>query len=124
MSQKLPKKPQANTNPEDHQLERTVHDAMLLRGWLIPTSEEQVLRAESELADHSVELPKELEDPACVLDAIADCVQEPRLRLPVNREAAENLARAAREGGEIPPEIEERMRVDREKAEREIGRQA
>lgn len=121
MSPTQPKKPKAHTNEDDHQIERTVHDAMMVRGWLIPRSEEEVMRAESELADHPVDLPKELEDPACLLDAIADCVPEPRLRLPVNREAAENLARAAREGGEIPPEVEERMRADREKAEREIG---
>lgn len=33
------------------------------------------------------------------------------------RESAEYLARAAREGGDIPPEVEEQMQRDRERAE-------
>jgi hypothetical protein len=100
-------------------LERRVFDAMRSLGWIIPTTDEDVERAESMLAKEVIDLPDELKDPYQTLEGMtSDC--PPFDPAPVLSDAGveENLARAAREGGIIRPEIEQRMRQDRQAAEK------
>ncbi len=54
------------------------------------------------------------------IDAKISSVEEPRQEyvIPFVSPLSECLARAARNGNEIPPEIERRMRADKEKAKR------
>ena len=96
--------------PNKEDLERHVYNAMRSLGWIIPTTEEDVERAETALSKEEVELPEELKDPYQTLESIdSDCPPFESEDLPVDAEVEENLARAAREGGVIWPEIEERM---------------
>lgn len=100
------------------ELTDNVAEAMRRLGWLPPDDEQAVGRAESTLADPPVQLPDILRDPQAVLSpppgggAVV-------YRFGPDAEAEATLARAAREGGDIPPEIERRMRADRLAAERE-----
>jgi hypothetical protein len=103
--------------PNEEELERLAYDTMQSLGWLIPQTPADVARAEEALAEEPVELPESLRDPYAVLDA----PPKERTGSPcplAEGDAAELLARVAREGGTIPPEVEERMRRDREQAER------
>lgn len=90
-------------------------------GWVVPRSESEVRRAESELAADPAPLPPGLTDPAGVLDGPDPSVDgsAPAIPFPRDVEIDATLARVAREGGEITPAIEEAMRRDREAAERE-----
>lgn len=105
--------------PGEDEVERLVYDAMRSSGWLPPETEEDVARAEEELAREPVPLPEDLKDPSAVIQRLTRCEPRSPLGLPSSAETEGNLARAAREGGEIPEEAEERMRADREAAERE-----
>jgi len=94
-------------------------------GWVLPQCEGEVARAEEELTALRIALPEELRDAAAVFEREDDEGEgEGEVILgPLPSSASAyldaTLARAAREGGEISPEIEERMRRDREAAERE-----
>ncbi len=108
----------------DDDIEREIAKAMQSLGWIVPQSEDDVLRAEAELAEYggSAGLPEALIDPKAVFDHTpGHAPSGPELfQFPVDQEIEENLARAAREGGPIPPEIEEILRRDREAAERKL----
>ena len=106
--------------PEDFEgLEQQVYEAFLARGWIIPQTEGDVSKVEAKMttADQQ-EFPCELAD----VRTIANRIMENRAKTlplsPIGDETPELLARAAREGKDIPSEIEERMRHDREMAER------
>jgi hypothetical protein len=116
-------KPERN-NPTlegpDGELDRKIYDAMRLKGWVIPQTVEDVLRAEAELDgdDGCDDLPAELMDPYAILHReSARPIKVRPLHSAGDREAEKYLARAARDGREIPPEIEERMKRDRATAE-------
>jgi hypothetical protein len=98
-----------------------INEAMTSLGWTVPQCEDDVRRAEERLDEAPAPLPASLEDPNVVFNRPDDQTRaEPDVVLfPSDPLIEENLARAAREGGPIPPEIEERMRRDREAAERE-----
>lgn len=103
-----------------HSLEATLYRAIRSLGWLLPATEEDVLR--SDVDEEGIDLPAELRDPLAAL--------VPRGRAAVSGEEsaceetiAAELAQAAREGsGSISEEILEEMRRDREAAERASGR--
>lgn len=116
------KKPEKDGPPPNEvNLERQVYEAMRSLGWIIPTTEEDVTRAESMLSKETVELPEELKDPYQILESMdSDCPPSDPEPVPVDADVEQNLARAAREGGVIRPEIEQRMRRDRQAAEQRI----
>jgi len=99
-----------------------VQAALRSLGWTAPQCEEDVLAAESELATQRLPLPEKLQDPKAVFDGATEHGETPPsvLRFPGDPDIDATLARAAREGGHITPEIEEVMRRDREAAEREM----
>ncbi|MEO0461227.1 MAG: hypothetical protein AAF219_10320 [Myxococcota bacterium] len=73
-----------------------------------------------------IEIPASLGDPYSAWErgnrGTSKLVQlQPRLT-PASSETRENLARAARSGGEIPSSVEEKMTADREAAEREVDK--
>jgi len=99
-------------------LEDAVHAALKDHGWVLPTTPEEVADAERHLWEIAPS-PGEAEPPTFeevarpggkpprpFLADVGDCLG-----------IEETLARAAREGGEISPEIEEAMRRDRGAAE-------
>ena len=102
-------------------LEARVHEALRADGLMVPRTEDEVRRAEAELARDPVELPEALKEPPEIgapADAGGGHALEPtRLRGPAR--IYDDMARAAREGRSIPAEIEEVLRRDREAAERE-----
>ena len=100
-------------------LEQDVHGAMKSLHWAVPESEADVRLAEAELSASAISLPEALSDAPAVLDGKAACgvADVKSFAFPSDPTSEENLARAAREGGKIPPEIEERMRRDRQSAE-------
>ncbi len=98
------------------ELTDNVAEAMRRLGWLPPDDEQAVQRAEAELADTPAPLPDALRDPQA-----APPEGEPVVcQFAPDPDTEATLARAAREGGDIPPEIERRMRADRLAAEQEI----
>lgn len=102
---------------DEIQFEEDLHRALRLEGLLVPETEEEVCAAEAQnLGDAP---PLELRDPYAVLKRVRG---RRRNAVPSggagSPETEENLARAAREGGKIPPDVERLMRGDREAAER------
>jgi hypothetical protein len=109
------KKTRDDGGASEERLEGLVHEAMVRLGWVLPVRPEDVARVEEEL-DENAELPPGLRDPYTIFDT----AKPPRAALPsapANDDVVECLARVAREGKGIPPEVEERMRRDRERAE-------
>jgi len=118
---KARQKPPAGRGGGGSDIKADVYDALRSLGWIAPQCDEDVRRAEQEAGARPVELPEALQDARAVLrgDRSAD---EPRARtlpLPGDPGIDSTLARAAREGGHVPPEIEEAMRRDRQAAERD-----
>lgn len=95
---------------------------LIIKGELIPETEDEVRLFEESVDIDHVTLPDGLSDPFAVL-ARDDADQEAKLipfpKVSPNKDVGEQLARAARDGKPIPPEVEERMRQDREAAEEE-----
>ena len=97
-----------------------MHRALKGLGWLVPEREAEVAEAETEAGAEAAILPPALQDADAVFAGGAQNVAPPAL--PLEAEADEHLARAARDGGTIPPEIETQMRRDRQAAEEEMDR--
>lgn len=111
----------AKKRKSDEEICGEVRAALAAMGWILPLSEAEVARAERELAEEAVTLPDGLRDVAAVFEGEereGEVILGP---LPSSGSPYldATLARAAREGGVITPEIEERMQRDREAAERE-----
>lgn len=105
--------------------ESIIRRAMLELKWVIPTTPEEVELAESHLNADLPQLPPELANPLDVLERTsspsAQCSHP--LVPPNDTTVQENLARAAREGGKIPADVQERMKQDRDDAERNSDEQ-
>lgn len=110
---------------DDERIGGDVREALSLLGWVVPRREQDVALAEEALTARRVALPEELRDAAAVFEREDDGGEVVLGPLPSSASAYldATLARAAREGGKISPEIEERMRRDREAAEREAEEQ-
>ena len=119
-------RPEEDTHPDNgHPVPPSdVYEALKSAGWAVPQSEDAVRRADEALAGGTVVLPESLRDPQAVLERgpRGEAVEPRALAFPSAGEAAEDLARAAREGGEVPPEIEEIMGRDRRAAEEAFDR--
>lgn len=103
---------------------RLIQEAIRKLGWNIPESAEDVERLEAELADRSIDLPPHLSDPTALLDRERSTIPFSRpgsTESPTDTE--ENLAQAARFGGEIPDDVKTKMEQDRDAAEREWDEQ-
>ena len=99
-----------------------VHQAMRSLGWVVPEYEDDVRQAEAELSAIAAPLPKLLGDAEAVFKdkATGGLANVKPISFSADPVAGENLARAARQGGKIPPEIEDRMHRDRQEAERKL----
>jgi hypothetical protein len=112
----------SSRQPKDDRFEETerlVHEYLRSTGKLIPQTPEEVAAVEEWLSQHDVELPK-------TLRSLDGCSLPRKLETPivipfprVSTETSEGLARAARDGKAITPEVETRMKRDREEKERE-----
>jgi hypothetical protein len=98
-------------------VEKAIHDAMRVAGWMLPKSPQEIQRAEKALTDQPVRLPDRLADPYAVLARPSKAIRiGTNLPAPQSPSTEQNLAQAAREGGEIPPETQEQMKRDRRAA--------
>jgi len=109
--------------PTDDDFERVVLEAIRRGSWMLPQTAEEVRHAEEELASNPEELPAGLANPYSVLDQPSREIRLGKL-VGTDRDLSleQNLAQAAREGAEIPPQVKEQMRKDREAAENEKDR--
>jgi hypothetical protein len=115
---KKPTKSMPGSNEANFDAE--LFQAMLLKGWLLPLTEDEVAIADSaiekEIAGTHLEIPNPLE----LLRANREKKKTASPQADFHNEQIEqNLAWAARNGKEIPPEVREKMRKDRERAETE-----
>jgi len=103
-------------------LEQEVHQALRAMGWVVPQDGAAVQAVESKLAAEAITLPEALRDADAALRGLSQAVGvEPRpIAFGGDSDIEAGLARAAREGGTIPPKVEELMRRDRQAAEREL----
>jgi hypothetical protein len=95
---------------------------MIEMGLIIPTTPEEVELAENAMSgDHSADSQKPLVNPADILNASLPKIvpNSGEKTADIDASAAANLARAAREGKTITPEIEAKMKEDRDNAERD-----
>jgi hypothetical protein len=105
-------------------LEARVHEALRAEGLRIPRTEEEVARAEAAWASEPAALPEALARPPAPPGPTAEPAGARAWRTPRLPDPArifDEMARAAREGKPIPPEVEEVLRRDREAAERGQG---
>lgn len=90
--------------------------AIKKRGLAVPTTEAEIAAIEKELEAGDAAYPARLRE---VPDFSSSA--RPRFRLAgpavLDEATSSEMARAAREGGEIPKDIEEKMARDRQKAE-------
>lgn len=113
----MPKSEDKRRKLEGPALEREILRAMHDEDWLAPETEDAVIRAEAHLAGEKVTIPTSFERPRDLLRRSGKIRIIRHSERSEQNEAREDLARAAREGGKISPEIEERMKADRDHAE-------
>lgn len=100
----------------DAEFERLVCQVLCATGSIVPQSEAGVAFAESAIDESIVQIPTTLSMPPC--GPSPRFLVEPAQSVSIaETPARENLARAAREGGAISLEIEEKMIQDRARAE-------
>jgi hypothetical protein len=116
-TEKQPETPKKDLT--DNDAERLIYEAFCAQGAFVPQTPEEVARAEAEFDEDSVELPASLRDPLAILKGKPAPRSVPRPSPYVDQSAVENLACAARNGGEIPPDVEKKMDQDEEAAEGE-----
>ena len=100
----------------DEAVEAVVLRVLRATGRIVPQTEEEVAQAEAQLEGVEVTLPERLRTPPT---SPADRLEEPSpgaTEIPATP-ASESLARAARNGSSIPPEVVERMGRDRRREE-------
>jgi hypothetical protein len=102
--------------------ERQVFRTLVEKGHIIPETENEVGAAEERMKAEEAALPDELPDARTILARIKGRKKAGGKKVvPMAQnqftETGEELARAARKGAEIPPEIEEKLRLNRAKAD-------
>lgn len=103
----------------DDDVARLVYEALCREGKFVPQSPQDVAEAETTLDESAVELPASLRDPLAILKSTRPTWNVLRPPPPVDVSVVENLSCAARNGGEISPEVERAMDEDEEAADQE-----
>jgi hypothetical protein len=105
-----------------HKKELTDHHLLSIfrqKGFIVPKTEAEVAAFEQALNEHSIPpLPKELDDASAILKRPYSKGGIIRLSTETNEDDTQ-LARAARDGKEISLSVLEKMRKDREDAEKD-----
>ncbi len=99
--------------------ERALYEYLKRTGKIIPQDPEEIAAVLKRLRSKPIELPERLR---AALTAERACQNRGKiLKMPrgETKEVIANLARAARDGGTLSPEVEDQMRRDRAIAERE-----
>ncbi len=105
-------------------LDALIYRAMIEMKWIEPIDENTLQKDEQDfqaaLQSGQIRLPKRLESPDEIL---AKFRARKTSTSPSDQTIGEQMARAAREGGTIPPDVEEQMRRDRKEAEAKLQKQ-
>ena len=105
---------------DEVELQSLIYRFLCATGRIVPQTEDDVAHAEATVDEDRVELPQSLLRPP-VRPPSHDVAKATGLPMGSLTPMGENLARAARSGKDIPPEVLRRMKKDRERAERESG---
>jgi len=97
-------------------VERLMFEALRRFGDVVPATPEDVARLEQRLSDEPESVPESMLTPPDLEKPVTRPLAH--LPRPVDASTQRDMARASREGKAISQEIEERMRLDREAAER------
>src|ERR1700730_18915710 len=103
-------------------LDGIIRAALELTGAALPTTVEGVALLEKYLRENQVSLPAHLQDANFILERIKGDYTPTRDQnliafvSPYQDAIRDDLARAARNGGEVSAEVEEQMRQDRDRA--------
>lgn len=106
-----------NHSAQNDESERQIFEAMKRLRWFVPCTPKEVADLESDFELAEVELPDEIAVPDLAWDRSTNLSLAVPGEISARSSTEDNLARAAREGAEISPEVEERMKNDREEAE-------
>ncbi len=116
-------KPQFQPDAPDN-LDALIYRAMIEMKWIEPIDENTLQKDEQDfqaaLQSGQICLPKRLESPDEIL---AKFRARKTSTSPSDQTIGEQMARAAREGGTIPPDVEEQMQRDRKEAEAKLQKQ-
>jgi hypothetical protein len=116
-TEKQPPKPKQELS--DNDADRLIYEAFCVKMAFVPQTPEEVARAEADCDEESVELPDSLRDPRALLGRKNAPRSAPRRSPHVDQSAVDNLACAARNGGDVSPDVEAAMNKDEEDAEGE-----
>ena len=98
-------------------------------GWLIPSTEEEVIAAEKRLEKNPIEIPTHLIKVPDATDAAIKKFREESEKRRIRKgnrfflesnEIEANLTQVARHGADIPLDIKQKMNEDRQKSEKDI----
>jgi len=107
------------SSQKDTEFRKALYDAARSLNWFLPQTEEEVAGSETQIETLDYQDPG---DPLEALDREPHFSKRPAAAASAAQEYEQELRRAARLGkGQVPEEIEERMRRDRERAERKNG---
>ncbi len=102
-------------NIQDVDFEAYLENALKSYGYLFPTTDEQMSIFEENVED--VPLPKEFESPDFVFENKKRVFKKTAIVID-NSEGERNWALAAREGKDIPEDVLEKMKKDKEEAKK------
>ena len=103
---------------EDERLAGEIDEAMAALGWRVPATEEEVARAEAAAAP--VAMPAGMADPEAAFTRARQESPPRVVAFPGDADVDAAMARAAREGGRLTPEVRETMRRDRQAAQKKM----
>lgn len=118
----MSKRKRSDAELSEQEIRELLPDALRLLDLDIPTTPEEVARAEAELEQEDICLPDSLKDPFAALERRPRKRDSRKDQLP-SEEVLEELRKVARFGSEIPDEVRSRMQEDRARAESESGDQ-
>ncbi len=116
----------SNNNQNNKQeLNEDIFNILKMAGFLFPETPSEVEQIELELKQCTIKLPESISDASKAFDLICNSSDDIPLKIKPNISNSDNtlrnLARAAREGGDISDELAKRMQEDRKKARDEIN---
>lgn len=114
----MSKRKRSDIELREQEIRELLPDALRLLDLDMPTTLEQVSRAEAELENQDIYLPDSLKDPFAILER-GDRQRAQREDPPPAEEILEELRKVARFGNSIPEDVQEKMTEDRSRAERE-----
>lgn len=119
----MSKKENKGTKLDGGRLEREIYRAMRAEGWLAPETIPEVLAAEKSLEVEQINVSDASFERLRARLRRSGTGQLIQLKSPsfAASDFSDNLARAARDGGDVSPEVELRMKKDRDAAEAEKG---